>query len=92
MIHAALLAIRQSSFIIMAHYHFIGSTGLLKDYQCQNDIWITAGRPNLPVARDARLVVHGVNIPLGVVYYKGWDPLNKDWEVWTMPAGIIAQI
>ena len=75
----------------MAHYHFIGSTGLLKDYQCQNDIWITAGRPNLPVARGARLVVHGVNIPLGVVYYKGWDPLNKDWEVWTMPAGIIAQ-
>ena len=74
--------VSQSSFIIMAwHHHFIGSTGLLKDYQCQNDIWITAVNPNLPVAGDARLVVQGVNISLGVVYYEGWDPLNNDWEV-----------
>ena len=75
----------------MVNYHFIGSTGLLKVYQCQNDIWITAGNPNLPVAGDARLVVQGVNMSLGVVYYEGWDPLNNNWEVWTMPAGIIAQ-
>ena len=75
----------------MAHYKFIGSTGLLKVDQCQNDIWITAGNPNLPVAGDARLVVQGVNVLLGIVYYESWDPVYNGWEVCTMPAGVIAQ-
>ena len=75
----------------MAHYHFIGSTGLLKNYQCQNDIWITAGNPNLPVAGDARLVVQSVNLSVGIVYYEVWVPNDNEWGVLTMPAGIIAQ-
>ena len=73
------------------HYRFIGSTGLLKPYQCQNDIWFTDGNPNLPVAGDARLVVQGINLYIGAVYYEIWDPIVNDWEVWTMPPGIIAQ-
>jgi len=66
-------------------YQFIGSTGVLRPGQCQNDIWITQGDPNLPVFGDARLIVQAVNPTAGVMYYELWNPLANAWQVWPMP-------
>lgn len=71
-------------------YRYIGSTGLLKPNQCQNDLWLTQGDPRHPAAGDARIIIQAVNQMTGVVYFETWTPNINSWRVWTMPAWIIA--
>jgi hypothetical protein len=68
----------------------LGSTGVLKQGQCQNDIWVTRGEPGAEVQGDTRIIVQSVNPMTGVVYMERWS--NHEWVVHSMPASVVAQM
>lgn len=65
-------------------FQFIGSTGVLRPGQCQNDIWITQGDPNFPVLGDARVILQATNPTTGIIYRELWNPVANAWQVWPM--------
>ena len=65
-------------------FQFIGSTGVLRPGQCQNDIWITQGDPNFPVLGDARFILQATNPTTGIIYRELWNPVANAWQVWPM--------
>ncbi|KAJ7432707.1 hypothetical protein B0H11DRAFT_1940151 [Mycena galericulata] len=73
----------------MPRWKHIGSTGVLKPGQCQNDVMLTGGAPEAPVAGDERLIIQGTNQQLGIMYAERWIPAQGNWGVVPMPPGVV---
>ncbi|KAJ6532295.1 hypothetical protein B0H10DRAFT_2204974 [Mycena sp. CBHHK59/15] len=71
----------------MPPWRRMGSTGVLKQDQCQNDIYFTLGPPEAPNFNSLRLIIQSTHIPQqGIMYAERFTAVG--WAVTQMPPGV----
>ncbi|KAJ7249730.1 hypothetical protein B0H12DRAFT_1121558 [Mycena haematopus] len=72
----------------MPSWRLMGSTSVLKQDQCQNDIFFTLGPPENPNINTMRLIIQSTPIlQQGIMYAEQFTPAGQ-WAVTNMPPGV----